>query len=90
MFQLAAGFQKGDSVVSVDLDLAVHSHISLVWRPISQDRFLGYRLDEVLAAPGGISRKYLTALGIVSNNDYYKNIHVLGCETNFGIIPVCQ
>ncbi|KAF9992647.1 hypothetical protein BGZ80_008459, partial [Entomortierella chlamydospora] len=45
-----------------------------------------YKIDEVLAALGGISRKKLTVLGIVSHNDYNKNIYGLGCATNFGII----
>ncbi|KAG9062184.1 hypothetical protein KI688_006516 [Linnemannia hyalina] len=84
--KIAEDFQKGYIVVSVDSDLAVHPRISLVWRPISQGRFLEYRLNKVLAALGGFSRKHLTVLGIVPHNDYNKNIHGLGCATNFGLV----
>ncbi|KAF9542693.1 hypothetical protein EC957_001748 [Mortierella hygrophila] len=39
-----------------------------------------------MATLGPISRTQLTVLGIVSHNDYNKNVYGLGCATNFSII----
>ncbi|KAF9536415.1 hypothetical protein EC957_011042 [Mortierella hygrophila] len=39
-----------------------------------------------MATLGAISRTQLTVLGIVSHNDYNKNVYELGCATNFSII----
>ncbi|KAF9144409.1 hypothetical protein BGX30_012867 [Mortierella sp. GBA39] len=45
----------------------------------------GLRIPDVLATLG-VSRTQLTALAVVSRNDYHKNIYPLGPTTNFSII----
>ncbi|OAQ29187.1 hypothetical protein K457DRAFT_32586, partial [Linnemannia elongata AG-77] len=75
----------GDIVISGDSDLIIHPTVTTVWRPISGSRFLEYIVDEVLAVLG-IGRPQLVTLGVVSHNDYNKNIYGLGCATNYKII----
>ncbi|KAK3833856.1 MAG: hypothetical protein JOS17DRAFT_789217 [Linnemannia elongata] len=82
---IAEDCTPGDIVISGDSDLIVHPTVTTVWRPISGGRFLEYIVDEVLAALG-VSRSQLVVLGVVSHNDYNKNIYGLGCATNFKII----
>jgi len=72
--QIARDSNANDIVISKDSDMLVYGNISTIWRPIAQGRFLVYDVDEVckhLALP---SRHHLTALGIVSKNDYNRNI----------------
>ncbi|KAH7051585.1 hypothetical protein BKA57DRAFT_292657 [Linnemannia elongata] len=75
----------GDIVISGDSDLIIHPTVTTVWRPISGSRFQEYIVDEVLAVLG-IGRPQLVTLGVVSHNDYNKNIYGLGCATNYKII----
>lgn len=83
--KIAEDCHPGDVVISSDSDSLVYRNISVVWRPISGGRFLVYNIDEVLSTLG-LNRNQLTVLGIVSYNDYNKNIYGLGCATNYGII----
>ncbi|KAK5809455.1 hypothetical protein F5H01DRAFT_323713 [Linnemannia elongata] len=75
----------GDIVISGDSDLIIHPTVTTIWRPISGSRFLEYIVDEVLAVLG-IGRPQLVTLGVVSHNDYNKNIYGLGCATNYKIV----
>ncbi|KAH7048842.1 PIN domain-like protein [Linnemannia elongata] len=83
--KIAEDCHPGDVVISSDSDSLVYRNISVVWRPISGGRFLVYNIDEVLSTLS-LNRNQLTVLGIVSYNDYNKNIYGLGCATNYGII----
>ncbi|KAI7818128.1 hypothetical protein BC939DRAFT_299282 [Gamsiella multidivaricata] len=77
--------RTGDIVVSEDSDMLIYLTVETVWRPISWGRFLVYDLFEV-GKYLEIGRSGLTALGIVSNNDYSKNIFGLGAISNLAVI----
>ncbi|KAF9968632.1 hypothetical protein BGZ70_001368, partial [Mortierella alpina] len=83
--RIAFDCRAGDVVVSRDSDMLMYRNITTIWRPISYDRFLVYELPGVLTTLG-IDRTQFTALGIVSRNDYNRNIYSLGSATNFSII----
>ena len=83
--QIARDCQDGDIVITGDSDALVYSTITTVWRPLADGKFLEYCMKDVLSALK-IDRTQLTVLGIVSYNDYNRNIRGLGCETNYGII----
>ena len=83
--RLAVDYQPGDVVITKDSDLLVYGFIQTIWRPISEARFLVYSLSDVLRVLN-INRSQLTVLGVVSKNDYNRNIHSLGSATNFSII----
>jgi 5'-3' exonuclease len=74
-----------DVVISADSDMLAYASTSTLWRPMSRDQFLVYKLSDVLRELG-LSRAQLTALAIVSSNDYNKNIYSLGPATNYSII----
>ncbi|CAO3565310.1 unnamed protein product [Mortierella alpina] len=80
--KIAADCQPSDVVIS---GLLAHENVSINWRPLSKGNFLVYVLEDVLKALS-LSRVQLTMLSVVSKNDYGRNIHGLGCSTNFSII----
>ncbi|KAF9570320.1 hypothetical protein EC968_001985 [Mortierella alpina] len=83
--KIAVDCHAADIAVSRDSDMLMYSNIKTIWRPISKDRVLVYKLTGVLASLN-LDRTQLTVLGIVSKNDYNYNIHSLGSATNYGII----
>ena len=82
---IARDCAPGDLVVSGDSDMTIYCTVDKVCRPISRGRFLVYDLQDVVTTLG-ISRIQLTVLGVVSDNDYNKNIRLLGSATNFKIV----
>lgn len=82
---IAIESQPGDIAVSKDSDLLVYKNIETIWRPITKDRLLVYHVPDILGTLG-LSKSQLTALGVVSRNDYDSNIAFLGPETNYDII----
>ncbi|KAF9343629.1 hypothetical protein BGX26_005436, partial [Mortierella sp. AD094] len=82
---IARDCQPTDVVVSRDSDLLIYRNVTTVWRPISKGRFLVYGIDDILATLK-ITWTQLTVLGVVSRNDYNKNIRGLGAPTNFSIV----
>jgi len=74
-----------DVVVSGDSDLLMYDHINILWRPWRRGQFLQYTIPDILKTLD-LSRAKWTTLGIVSANDYGKNIHGLGIASNIGII----
>ena len=72
--------RQDDIVVTRDSDSLIYSNISTIWRP-SRGGYLVYSIPQVLLQLR-ISRAGLTALGVVSQNDYGKGIHNLGVKTN--------
>lgn len=56
-----------------------------IWRPVSKSVILAYKLPELLKTVG-LTRTQLTALAVVSRNDYQRSIHGLGLATNYGVI----
>ncbi|KAF9951583.1 hypothetical protein BGZ72_006941, partial [Mortierella alpina] len=87
--EICRAFNKGDVVATIDSDLLIYASIETIWRPVSGGRFLQYRIVEV-AASLHLTRPQLTALGIVSTNDYDKNIWSLGPSTNHGIVKTIE
>jgi hypothetical protein len=77
--------QPNDIVVSGDSDMLIYDTVETVWRPLSNGRFLVYKLEEVLSHLE-LSRAKLTTLGIVSKNDYTSNLAQLGVITNHKIV----
>jgi hypothetical protein len=83
--KIASDCKAGDIVISSDSDMLMYKNVTTIWRPISRQRFLVYRIPDILATLG-VSRTQFTVLGLVSHNDYNRNIYGLGCSTNFSII----
>ncbi|KAF9943817.1 hypothetical protein BGZ72_003323, partial [Mortierella alpina] len=83
--EIARRYRQGDIVATVDSDMLVYRNINTIWRPVSGQRFLAYNVQAAVLAMG-LSRVQLSALGIVSRNDYEGNIPRLGAATNFKII----
>ncbi|KAG0295653.1 hypothetical protein BGZ98_001276, partial [Dissophora globulifera] len=74
-----------DIVVSGDSDLIMYKKVHEVWRPWSKGRFLQYRIDDILKTLNLCQAQWAT-LGIVSANDYNKNLYGLGIASNFSIV----
>ncbi|KAG0294470.1 hypothetical protein BGZ98_001756 [Dissophora globulifera] len=82
---IARDCQPGDIVVSADSDMLAYSSILILWRPISRSLILVCEISDVCQVLC-VSRIQLTALAVVSNNDYGKNIRSLEPAINFSII----
>ncbi|KAG9065426.1 hypothetical protein KI688_002751 [Linnemannia hyalina] len=82
---IAMDAQGIDVIISKDSDMTAYQSVTTLWRPVSNNLILVYKIPDVLATLG-ISRTQLTALAVVSRNDYHKNIYSLGPATNFSII----
>ncbi|KAI1306435.1 hypothetical protein EDD11_004766, partial [Mortierella claussenii] len=74
-----------DIIISCDSDMLAYESIVTLWRPVSNGMILVYSIPDLLLTLG-ITRAQLTALAVVSRNDYNKNIRCLGPATNFSII----
>ncbi|KAK3813606.1 MAG: hypothetical protein J3R72DRAFT_61852 [Linnemannia gamsii] len=83
--RLARDAEPGDVIISRDSDMLGYANIKTIWRPVSKSLILVYNMSDVLKAIG-LSRNQLTALAVVSRNDYQRNIYSLGPATNLGII----
>lgn len=83
--EIARDCTPGDMVLTRDSDLSVYLKVSSMYRLVSGRKVLRYDLEDVCRSMG-LSRQQLTALGIVSKNDYSHNIKSLGTATNFGIV----
>ena len=75
----------GDVVVSRDSDMLGYESISTIWRPLSNGRILMYETSELLHSLD-MTRAQLTALCVVSRNDYNDHKTSLACSTNLEII----
>ncbi|KAF9402766.1 hypothetical protein BGZ76_007254, partial [Entomortierella beljakovae] len=84
--QIAEDCEDSDIVISRDSDMLVYENVSIIWRPISQGRFLVYDINKVCSHLALPSRHHLTALGVVSKNDYNRNIRGLGSASNMSLI----
>ncbi|KAI8599824.1 hypothetical protein EDD21DRAFT_416424 [Dissophora ornata] len=82
---IAIDVHDTDIIISKDSDMMAYQSVKTLWRPVSNNLILVYKIPDVLATLG-ISRMQLTALAVVSRNDYHKNIHSLGAATNFDVI----
>lgn len=82
---IAIDCQPNDIVLSGDSDMLVYNSVEIIWRPLARGQFLVYKCADVLRSLD-ISRAQLTALGVVSKNDYTSNLTRLGVATNFKIV----
>ncbi|KAG9067690.1 hypothetical protein KI688_011277 [Linnemannia hyalina] len=82
---IAIDAEPDDIVISSDSDMMAYASIQTLWRPVSGGLILAYTVPDLLKALG-VTRSQLTALAVVSRNDYNRNIHSLGPATNFSII----
>ena len=73
---MAQDAQPDDIIISKDSDMMAYQSVKTLWRPVSNNLILVYKLPDVLATLG-ITRTQLTALAVVSRNDYHKNIYSL-------------
>ncbi|KAG0346127.1 hypothetical protein BGZ54_005311, partial [Gamsiella multidivaricata] len=86
---IARDCRSDDIVVSADSDMLAYPSVSTLWRPISKNLILIYKISDICEVLG-VSRIQLTALAVASNNDYGKNIYSLGPATNFSIIKTIK
>ncbi|KAF8917525.1 hypothetical protein BGZ58_005080, partial [Dissophora ornata] len=86
---IAVDTQPDDIIISGDSDMLAYASVKTLWRPVSNNLILVYRLSDVLKAPD-LNRGQLTALAVVSRNDYHKNIYSFGPATNHSIIKSIQ
>jgi hypothetical protein len=82
---IALDYQPGDVVISADSDMLAYTSIFTLWRPISKNLLLVYQLADIRRELE-LSSAQLTALAVVSSNDYNKNIFSLGPATNYSVI----
>ncbi|KAF9921244.1 hypothetical protein BGZ67_000630, partial [Mortierella alpina] len=87
--EIALNYVPGDVVVSTDSDLLIYANILTVWRPISKDRFLVYQTPDILTTLA-MTKSQFTAFGVVSANDYDRNIPSLGVATNYDLIKAVK
>jgi len=73
-----------DVVLSTDSDMIAYPTIFKLWRPISNSLLLEYTMADICTLLN-LSRAQLTALAVVSSNDYNRNIYSLGPATNLSI-----
>ncbi|KAI8606491.1 hypothetical protein EDD21DRAFT_410132 [Dissophora ornata] len=80
----------GDIVISGDSDLFIYQNITVLWRPARNSGFQECKKSDVLSGLGLQSSQQLTALGVVSTNDYGHSVYGLECETNFKVIKCTE
>ena len=82
---IAIDANPGDIIISCSSDMLAYESIVTLWRRVSKGMILVYSIPDLLSALG-ITCAQLTALAVVSRNDYNKNIWSLGPATNFSTI----
>ncbi|KAI8598032.1 hypothetical protein EDD21DRAFT_383772 [Dissophora ornata] len=78
----------GDAVASRDGDFFAYQQVQTIWRVVgfgARANVHCYHVQEVLLSLG-LTRDQLTALCVVTGNDYNKNISTLGICTNYELI----
>ncbi|KAI7821004.1 hypothetical protein BC939DRAFT_456829 [Gamsiella multidivaricata] len=86
---IARDCEPGDTVVSADSDMMAYPSTSTLWRPIARNLILVYNLKDVRRTLD-FSEAQLTALAVVSGNDYGKSIYSLGAATNYSVIKAIR
>ncbi|KAI7817782.1 hypothetical protein BC939DRAFT_316439 [Gamsiella multidivaricata] len=86
---IARDCEPGDIVVSADSDMMAYPSISTLWRPIARNLILVYNLKDARRTLD-FSEAQLTALAVVSGNDYGKSIYSLGAATNYSVIKAIR
>ncbi|KAG0199009.1 hypothetical protein BGX31_004409, partial [Mortierella sp. GBA43] len=87
--EIAKDCMPDDIVLTTDSDAIAYRKIKTIWRLIGRRKVLEYNMQDVCRTLS-LSRAQLTALAIVSSNDYQKNIPSLGAATNLGIVKKLQ
>ncbi|KAG0222810.1 hypothetical protein BGX31_008846, partial [Mortierella sp. GBA43] len=81
---IARDCTNNDVVLTRDSDAIVYQSIPMIWRPVGR-KILVYDKERLLSTLG-LTRQQMTALGIVSHNDYNRNIPTLGSATNLKLV----
>ncbi|KAF8920912.1 hypothetical protein BGZ58_004253, partial [Dissophora ornata] len=74
--------------MSRDSDMLMYATVSTLWRPTghaTQGKFHVYEVPIILTSLG-LTRTQFTALGVVSRNDYTRNVPALGIATNYSLV----
>ncbi|KAF9572130.1 hypothetical protein EC968_010216 [Mortierella alpina] len=74
-----------DVVLTKDCDFLAFEGVKTIWRLVTKSKLLVYKVPDLLKATG-LTRIQLTALCVVSKNDYDSNIERLGTTTNYKIL----
>ncbi|KAI8355363.1 hypothetical protein B0O80DRAFT_497756 [Mortierella sp. GBAus27b] len=81
---IARDCTNNDVVLTRDSDAIVYQSIPAIWRPVGR-KTLVYDKERLLSTLG-LTRQQITTLGIVSRNDYNRNIPTLGSATNLKLV----
>jgi len=63
--------------------MLAYGSVVTLWRPVSKNVIFEYKVPDHLRTLS-FTRAQLTALAVVSQNDYHRNIYSVGPATNFG------
>ncbi|CAO3574325.1 unnamed protein product [Mortierella alpina] len=83
--EIARDCQEADAVLTTDCDFLAYAPVRTVSRLVTRTKLLVYNVPVLLKAIG-YTRAQLTALCIVSKNDYDSNVLRLGTFTNFKLL----
>ncbi|KAF9998138.1 hypothetical protein BGZ79_008186 [Entomortierella chlamydospora] len=86
--RIAEDCQVNDIVISRDSDMLIYTKVKTLWRPIGhaiQGKFLVYKISIIFASLG-LTRTQLTSLGVISRDDYTRNIPILGIAINYSLV----
>ncbi|KAF9995494.1 hypothetical protein BGZ65_008866, partial [Modicella reniformis] len=72
-------------ILTTDSDVLAYANINKVWRLVTNRKVLEYGQNDVCTILK-LSNNHLTALAVVSGNDYESNIRGLGIATNLKLI----
>ncbi|KAF9921950.1 hypothetical protein FBU30_007995 [Linnemannia zychae] len=86
---IGATCKRNDVVITCDSDSLIYGNINTVWRPFGRSRYLIYNVPQLLLHLE-LSRVGLTALGVVSQNDYGKGVYNTGVKTNLKVIRALE
>jgi 5'-3' exonuclease len=75
-----------DIVMTTDSDTLVYGSINTVWKLESRRKVLAYDINDVCATLKLQTRTHLTAISVVSNNDYQANVPGFGVATDLRMI----
>ncbi|KAG0030690.1 hypothetical protein BGZ83_004681, partial [Gryganskiella cystojenkinii] len=82
---IAQDSKPDNIVISADSDMLGYASVTTLWRPVGKHLVLAYKISDICKVLG-LTRQQLTALAVVSSNDYNRNIFSLGPATNYAII----
>ncbi|KAG0222440.1 hypothetical protein BGW42_006603, partial [Actinomortierella wolfii] len=85
---IAKAYLPSDIVVSPDSDFIAYQSVKHIWRPMgyrNRASIACYHVDDILAILH-LTRAQLTAICVVTTNDYNNNVPSLGIASNYELI----